>query len=509
MSKTNYKPVIELIKSLTKSEKRYFKVNSSIIKTNKNLIALFDLIDSNKDYTDKELIHQLSLKTKNNLSVLENRLNNLILTHLKNFHNNNSQSIELNNILTQIEILYNKRLYKNCQKLILKGKKIAKQTDNHLALLNILKWESFIEKEEGKYLYQSQEKLKNILTYETKVIKDYKNLTQAKFDTFNLLLLSKNRAIAQLNKELINYDKKVTNHEFDVIKEDSFDIKIYKLNFLAMYNMSKGDYKKCLNLYYELVEIIESSDRKNILTSNEYFLALNNQLLMLVLNKKLKGYEETLKKIYHQFSPIEAYHPLLFNITQCYELGVYCELADIKKGSIILPIIEENLTKHKDDTNDISRLLFYLNIGIMHYFNNNYSESIYWLNHFLNDFSVKKSKVNSNIYYYAHIINLVVHFDAKNYDSIDYLYRESINNLKKIRVLNNFDLTLLNFIKVNAEKQLPHNKQKEVFKSLKTALLKITKNPEEGTALHFFDFIAWIESHINNTPIHKIIQAKN
>ena len=509
MSKTNYKPVIELIKSLTKSEKRYFKVNSSIIKTNKNLIALFDLIDSNKDYTDKDLILQLSLKTKNNLSVLENRLNNLILTHLKNFHSNNSQSIELNNIIIQIEILYNKRLFKNCQKLILKGKKIAKQTDNHLALLSILKWESFIEKEEGKYLHQSQEKLKTILEYETTVINDYTNLTQAKFDTFNLLLLSKNRAIAQLNKELINYDKKVNNNEFDIKKNDSFDIKIYKLNFLAMYNMSKGDYKKCLDLYYKLVAIIESSDRKNILTSNEYFLALNNQLLMLVLNKKLKGYEETLKKIYHQFIPIEAYHPLLFNITQCYELGVYCELANLKEGLKILPIIEKNLIKYKDNTNDISKLLFYLNIGIMNYFDSNYSESINWLNHFLNDFSIRKSKVNSNIYYYAHIINLVVHFDAKNYESINYLHRESINNLKKIRPLNNFDSTILEFIKTYSENPQTKHQQKVTFKALQKKLKEIIKKPEEATALHFFDFIAWTESYISDTPIHKIIQAKN
>ena len=503
------KLITELIKSLSKSEKRYFKVNSAIIKTNKNLIQLFNVLEKNELVSDMELIKQLGLKNKNNLSVIENRLHNLILTHLKNFHGNNSQSIELNNIIIQIEILYNKRLYKNCQKLILKGKKIAKHTDNHLALLSILKWESFIEKEEGKYLHQSQEKLNDILTYENKVIEDYKNLTQAKFHTFNILLLSKNRAIAQLNKELISYDQKVKKDEFKVSKNDAFDIKLYKLNFLAMYNMSKGDYTKCLDLYYDLVSLIEESDRKNILISNEYFLALNNQLLMLVMNKELKGYEDTLKKIYHQFSNIDAYQPLLFNITQCYELGVYCELADIKKGIKILPIIENNLKTYAEDTNDISKLLFYLNIGIMNYFNSNYSESINWLNHFLNDLSIKKSKVNSNIYYYAHIINLVVHFDAKNYDSINYLHRESINNLKKIRSLNSFDTTILGFIKSYSEKQLAERKKTEAFQKLKTELLEIIKNPEEATALHFFDFIAWTDSHIKNTPIHKIIQSKN
>lgn len=503
------KLVVELIKSLNKSEKRYFKINASVIKTNNKLITLFDLIDAKRHYTDTEIISLLSLKTKGNLSVLENRLNNLILTHLKNYHSNNSQSIELNNIIIQIEILYNKRLFKNCQKLILKGKKIAKHTDNHLALLSILKWESFIEKEEGKYLYQSQEKLKLILEYESTVISDYINLTQAKFHTFNLLLLSKNRAIAQLNKELINYDKIVKSGKFIIQKRDSFDIKIYKLNFLAMYNMSKGDYKTCLTHYHKLVAVIEKSDRKNILTSNEYFLALNNQLLMLVLNKELIGYEKTLDKIYTQFSSIDAYQSLLFNITQCYELGVYCEVANIEKGIKILPLIISNLNTYKNDTNDISKLLFYLNIGIINYFAANFSESISWFNRFLNDFSIKKSKVNSNIYYYAHIINLVVHFDAKNYDAINYLHRESVNNLKKIRALNNFDSTILEFIKTYSENPQTKYQQKVIFKALQKKLKEIIKKPEEATALHFFDFIAWTESYISDTPIHKIIQAKN
>lgn len=500
--------LILLIKSLSKSEKRYFKLNSSIVKTNKKLIQLFDLIESDKITDERKLKERLNLGTLANLRVLESRLQSLILKHIRNFHSNNSQSIELNNLISEIEILYGKRLFKNCHKLILKGKKIAEQTDNHLALLNLLKWESFIEKEEGKYLQPTQEKLKVILEKEQKVIKDYSKLAIAKYDTFNLLLLSKNRAIAQLNKELIEYEKRISKKHFDITQEDSFDIKVYKLNFLGMYFLSNHNYKSCLKQYDKLIALFEESDRKNILKSNEYFLALNNQLLMLVMNKEFLRYENTLKKIYTQFENEKAYQPLLFNITQCYELGAYCEIAEIDKGAKILPIIESNFVKFKKDANEISNLLFYLNLGIMYYFNSNYSKSIYWLNIFLNDFSIKKSKVNSNVYYYAHLINLVVHFDAKNYDSISYLYRESINNLLKIRPLNKFDKTILEFIKNQSDTPKTEQKLIEEFKKLEISLAKITKEPNQTIALHFFDFNAWIESRISNKPIHVIIKNK-
>ena len=127
-----------LINSLTKSEKRYFKLNAAISKTNKTLIKLFDILERNRSIDKKILIKKLNLKSKQNLAVADTRLQGLILKHLRGFHANTTQSIELNNLIIEIEILYNKRLFKNCQKLILKTKKLAKTQENHLALLSIL-----------------------------------------------------------------------------------------------------------------------------------------------------------------------------------------------------------------------------------------------------------------------------------------------------------------------------------------------------------------------------------
>jgi len=227
------------------------------------------------------------------------------------------------------------------------------------------------------------------------------------------------------------------------------------------------------------------------------------------MNKKFNDYPLTLKKIYSQFENLTAYKSLLFGITQCYELGIYCEIGDAKKSLELIPEIEKNLKKFDSDTSDISKLLIYLNIAITYLFNKNYSKSIYWLNIFLNDYSIKKNDVTSNIFYYSHLINILIHFEAKNYDSIDYLYNQCVNNLKKIRPLKQFDKVLLNFIKKNSEN--PVNSQKEkikIFTELRNQLTLIAKNPEEAVALQFFDFIAWTDSHISNVAISDLIKKK-
>lgn len=501
--------LITLINSLTKSEKRYFKINSSLIKTNKTLLRMFDLLEKNKNQGVNKIIKTLNIPKKTNLAVIESRLQTLILKHLRGFHSNSSQGVELNNLLIEIEILYNKRLFKNCAKLILKAKKIATKYGHHLALLTILKWESYIEKEQGKYLLKSQNKLKEILKKESDLLTDYSKLIQFKHHTFNLLLLSKNKIVAELDKEIKDYDQLINNKFFDITPSSSFDEKIILLNFKGMYYMSKANFKECLKQFVRLIDEIENSDRKNILVSNEYFLGLNNLLLLQVMNNNFENYNETLNKIYRQFESIPAYKSLLFNVTQCYELGIYCEIGEVEKGLKIIPTVEKNLKKYDSETNEINKLLFYLNIAIIYFFNKNYSKSIYWLNIFLNDYSIKKNDVSSNIYYYGHIINILVHFEAKNYDSIDYLYNQCINNIKKIRKINAFDKVVLNFIKTNATHLIKSQKEQlNSFHQLKKALTEIIKTPEESISLHFFDFFSWIDSHLSNESIADLIKKK-
>jgi hypothetical protein len=503
------KQLISLINSLSKSEKRYFKINASISKTNKSLIRMFDLVEKNQISSIDEILKALNVSSKKNLAVIETRLQHLILKHLRAFHANSSQEIELHHLLIEIEILINKRLHKNAAKLILKSKKMAYKHDNHLALLSLLRWESHLEKEEGKYMKKSQKKLETILYDEELILSSYSRLIKFKQHTFNFLLLSKNRMVGESNKEINKYDHLIDSGYFKVEPFYSFEEKLYLLNFKGMYYLSKNKLKESLTQYEILANEIESSNHKNILKSKEYFLGLNNLLLMQVLTKDFESYRKTLKKIYLQFSNHREFNSLFFNITKCYELGIYCEIGESKKGLELVKEIESDLKKYSSETNEINKLLFYLNIAIIYFFNANYSKSIYWLNTFLNDYSIKQNEVTSNIYYYGNIINILVHFEAKNYDTIDYLFNQCIGNLKKIRTISLFDKTILNFIKSNADRPFKNKKEKtEAFKNLKTSLTEIIKNPEESISLHFFDFFAWTDSHIKNKTIAELIKEK-
>ena len=118
----------ELIKSMTMSEKRYFKIYSSkhVIGENNDYVLLFDFIDKSKDYEEAILQNQSFVK---NLSAEKNYLYNLILKSLNAFHASLNSKTQIYQLLESIEILYHKGLYDQALKLVKKASKIAAESE--------------------------------------------------------------------------------------------------------------------------------------------------------------------------------------------------------------------------------------------------------------------------------------------------------------------------------------------------------------------------------------------
>ena len=99
-----------LIKSLSKSEKRYFKV--SIPHTeNAEYLQLFDAIDRQKTFDEEAIKSQFMDKAfVNQLTTIKNYLKNKIFQSLRSFHSKLSVNTELLDIIRNVEILYHKGL---------------------------------------------------------------------------------------------------------------------------------------------------------------------------------------------------------------------------------------------------------------------------------------------------------------------------------------------------------------------------------------------------------------
>jgi len=140
MANLSSDPVFQLVKSLTRSEKRHFRLFTKRQGTNEGLkfLQLFDVLDRLSDYEEERILEQMPELKKVQLPNLKANLYKQLLSSLRLYHANQNLDIQLLEQLGHARVLYNKGLYRQCLKLLDKVKTAAKQAElQHIALTAI------------------------------------------------------------------------------------------------------------------------------------------------------------------------------------------------------------------------------------------------------------------------------------------------------------------------------------------------------------------------------------
>ena len=146
MPKTPSTKLFDLIKSLSGSEKRYFKLfvtNHKADKTSKYAL-LFDAIDAQEVYDDealKALIYAGETIQSRKYSELKAYLYELILKSLHGYDEKTSIDFRIKGMLQSVRVLYKRSHYEGCKEILQKAKKIAYDHESFASILELLSWE--------------------------------------------------------------------------------------------------------------------------------------------------------------------------------------------------------------------------------------------------------------------------------------------------------------------------------------------------------------------------------
>ncbi len=166
----------DLVRSLTKSEKRFFKLHSTLQAGDKNYLRIFDAVDRQRTYDEEALKRQFARETFiRHFPSEKNHLYKLILKALRAYHAESTISGILKQEIKNIEILYDKALYKECNKLLLRAKRIARENEKFYYLFELLNWEKMLLEE----AYESGEFTKDLdglITEESEMLEKLRNL---------------------------------------------------------------------------------------------------------------------------------------------------------------------------------------------------------------------------------------------------------------------------------------------------------------------------------------------
>jgi hypothetical protein len=120
--------LFQLIHSLEKSEKRHFKlyIKRSSAKEDLKIIRLFDALDRQTEYDEKQLFKTLSDFTKPQFSNLKTHLYKQLLASLRLLKTNDNIDLKLSEHLDNARLLYNKGLKIQSLHILERAKEMAR-----------------------------------------------------------------------------------------------------------------------------------------------------------------------------------------------------------------------------------------------------------------------------------------------------------------------------------------------------------------------------------------------
>ncbi|MGQ0829645.1 MAG: hypothetical protein ACT4ON_14750 [Bacteroidota bacterium] len=510
MKKTT--PLFRLIKSLTKSEKIYFKKFASqhVIGDKNNYVKIFDAIDRLDEYEEKKLKNSLKNElVVNYVAEAKFYLHKLILKSLDAFHAASSIDSKIRESLNCIEILFKKQLTDDAYQLLCKTRKLAYDHDRFLFLIELLKWERrvHIEKNDIKKMQKAQ------LSFlkDSRALMDMEGAihqTMMHHDAFLIYgfqyTLEEDKHFKEVDNLYQQLLPKLKRMEKTYLP---FDAQRFLYNTHRQYYTLKREYKKAYAWSVGFLKVIESKSSKILSNPGMYATALHNHFLCLVMMNKNQEAQVTIKKmkaIPTQYKGnTENIKLLIFNVFHL-ELSWYHRRMDFR-GAVKLIKEEEIELKIKELGKKIagpSRIVLYDNISWTYFVIGDFRSALKWINYLFNDTELQHVKEHTQCL--LRILNLMIHIELGNDEYIDYITKSTYRYLKKRQRLYKSETVFIHFLNKISEVEVPAQRN-PLFLELKNQLSLYKNDPVENAILEQLAILTWIDSKLKGITFEEQI----
>jgi hypothetical protein len=497
-----------LIKSLSKSEKRQFKIFASRLETSSNtkFIELFNILDKSEGYDEKLILKSGSIK-KVQLSNLKSYLYKQILVSIR--LNIPSQNIryQLREQIDFATILYNKGLYKQSLKILDKTKQQAIENDEKHMAYEIVEFEKLIE---SQYITRSIQGRADELAIQAKEL-NYRNTISSKLSNLSLQLygIMLKMGYVKSDDEYQQIDNYFNKHiaNFDEQKF-GFREKYWFYNANLWRSFLVQDFLSCYKYAHKWVILFY--DNPNMIFLNPVFFLKGNHyllesLFMLKYKTNFKKYLVLLEKTISdsRFPVNDNIASLSFLYLYNNKLNFHILEGSFAESEYLIPEVLYKMNQHSEHLDEHHEMLFYYKIACIYFGNEKYNESILYLEKIINN---KNLSMREDLLCFARLLYLIGHYELGNDYHLESLLKSTYKFMLKMNELQEVQKEIIRFMR-NLNNIYPSDIKKEFIK-MKERFVELEKNTYEKRAFLYLDIISWLESKIENRKIGNIIREK-
>jgi tetratricopeptide (TPR) repeat protein len=493
--------LFDLIKSMTRQEKRYFKIYASKHKSGEhNCIRLFDAIDATEHYNEKELRRSLNgAKFTRQLGVQKGYLYDLLLRSLREYRSGESAQIRINELLHGVKILYGKGLYSQGLDLATKAGEIAESYEKLPRMLEVINWEITLAfamsdipalTHLGEKLRSVQDRLDNLEHYSQILL--------------NMVTSERIAGLADDAESLSVLDAIMS----DPLLQDeqqalSIDAGRYFLTIHGINHRRRGEWERAYEYQLRNLRLIESRPGNIADEPRIYVSALID---VIVSSSQLRKYAEAERhiEILESLDIDEAYWKArVFYIVRMHRLFQCRWSHDFPGGAERAREILAALRKHERHIEQENRKVLLYTMTYLLFGDGDYSSAIECINIILNDI---QHDIRAELNYPVMIVELMIHYELRHDDLIASSVRSRLRALRGTREyyrLEEFVLLLLGRLVRSA----PHERC-ALFHDARNRLSALAAGNAPLPLTNYIDVDAWIEGRIGGMKYGEVVREK-
>ncbi len=497
-----------LVKSLSKSEKRQFKlyVGRLGVNTDAKFLALFNLLDKMKAYDEKAILESGIVK-KSQLSNLKAHLYKQILVSLRLNPVNQTIRVQIREQLDFATILYQKGLYKQSLKILDKVKAVAIEHEEKNIAYEIVELEKVIE---TQYITRSIPDRADELAIQAKELSEH-NVMTSKLSNLSLQLYGMMLKVGYVRND---EDYQKVKHYFEAhlpkytLDKLGFREKLWLYKAHLWYSFLIQDFLSCYKYSSKWVDLFYEHEEM-IYLNPVFFLKGNHYLLESLFYVKYSSqFKSTLDRLENmleskRFPKNDNLNSLAFLYVNFNKLNLHFLEGTFDKGLYLVKIVEYGINKHRDRIDEHHVMVFYYKIACLYFGVGDNKKCIYYLKKIINN---KNLRMREDLMCFARVLSLVAHYEAGMDYHLEVQLKSTYKFLLKMNELHAVQKEMMKFLR-NLGNIYPHQLKAE-FRKLYEQLKKYEDHPYEKRAFLYLDILSWLESHLENKPVAQIIREK-
>ncbi|RMG31352.1 MAG: hypothetical protein D6730_01445 [Bacteroidetes bacterium] len=484
---------------MSMSEKRYFSLFAQrhTIGQRNNYFRLFELVEQMPQYDNELLTQKLQEEglSVRHLSSDKNYLYHLILKSLGAFHAGKSAGLKIKEWLIQVEILYEKGLYEQCLLLLKKATQLADKFDLFSLKPEITRWASKAHGHSGHLatLNATLAEARNQLD-----ILDNLFLYQDLY--YRMIALRQSIDKARDMNSLAELNAFISQPALrDVSSARSFQARVYFWRVHAMYYYATDAPQKELHAIEHLQQLMESAPNYIKEFPFDYLVTLSR-----ILHLKRHRDDEEFNKLLAHFRAFPAQikkarrklESQVEAISANISLSRLIEQKRWKEALELTAHTREVFAEYDRLLNQAQKISHAYMLAYIFLANGRFRDALVQVNHIMNDF---EADVRPELQAFTRILNLVVHYELKNFRLLHYAAESALRYLRKKGRQFKFESHIIRYFKkfsrIDDEAQ-----HRPLFEACRKELEEILQDEFERKGLEYFDMVAWLEAHIQQVP---------